>query len=81
MFELTTPFSEEAISRLKVGDVVSIPGIKAALLSGKREFTASVNGGESTIELALPGLTDDELEILMDGCLINHYRKGNQTNG
>lgn len=26
MIELTTPFSEEAVSRLKVGDVVSISG-------------------------------------------------------
>ena len=75
------PFVSPSAITLKVGDVVLIPGIKAELMSGRREFKAIVNGGESTIELALPGLTDDELEVLMDGCLINHYRKEYRTNG
>ncbi len=75
------PFVSPSAVTLKVGDEVSVPGIKAGLMSGMRAFTAKVNGGEKSIELALPGLTDDELEILIDGCLINHYRKGNKTNG
>ncbi|MBR4429309.1 MAG: hydratase [Clostridia bacterium] len=75
------PFvSPDAVS-LKVGDTVTVKGIKAALLGGRREFAASVNGGESSIGLALPGLTDDELQILLDGCLINHYRRGMKHNG
>ncbi len=75
------PFvSEEAVS-LRVGDQVSLPGLRGGLLAGEREFTAQVNGGERTIRLALPGLTDAELEILLDGCLINHYRKEAEKNG
>ena len=74
------PFvSADAVS-LRVGDVVSLPGLRKALLAGEREFTATVNGS-GAISLALPGLTDAELEILLDGCLINHYRKEAKKNG
>ena len=52
-----------------------IDGFREKLMSGERLFTAEINGTD-VITLSLPSLTDDEAEILMDGCLMNHYRKG-----
>ena len=60
---------------LNVGDTVEIKGFLSALSAGQREFNALVNG-QKALTLALPLLTEAEAEILIDGCLINHYRKG-----
>ncbi len=60
---------------LSVGDTVEIKGFLPALMAGQREFSALVNG-QKEMTLTLPLLTDAEAEILVDGCLINHYRKG-----
>jgi len=69
------PFVCDCIGNFKTGDEITIDGFKEKLLSGERTFTAKINGTDA-ITLSLPLLTDDEAEILLDGCLMNHYRKG-----
>jgi len=59
---------------VNVGDVVEVKDFATRLENGEREFTALVNGS-SALTLSLPLLTDGEAEILLDGCLINHYGK------
>ena len=57
------------------GDYVYIPGIKKAVMD-KTEVIKGYIVGESMreIELRLGELTDEERQILVDGCLINHYK-------
>ncbi len=71
------PFVCESAEAFHVGDEIAIDGFRQKLISGERTFTALVNGNEEIV-LKLPLLTDAEAEILMDGCLMNHYRKGEQ---
>jgi aconitate hydratase len=59
------------------GDYVYVEGIRAAIADGKEEFAAKVitAGGEvKDITLYVKGLTDDEREIILDGCLMNYYK-------
>ncbi|MBR3928693.1 MAG: hydratase [Clostridia bacterium] len=69
------PFVCESIDGFKTGDEITIKGFKEKLISGERAFAAVVNGKDE-IPLTLPLLTEAEAEILIDGCLMNHYRKG-----
>ena len=57
------------------GDYVYIPGIKKAVMD-KTEVIKGYIVGENIreIELRLGELTDEERQILVDGCLINHYK-------
>jgi len=67
------PFTITDEKALGLGRYVFFPGIAKAL----REKAAVVKGlvlGEGLeLEAGLGGLTDDERQILLDGCLINHY--------
>ena len=59
------------------GDYVYVEGIRAAIAAGKEEFAAKVitaSGDVKDITLYVKGLTDDEREIILDGCLMNYYR-------
>jgi len=58
----------------EVGDIVIVPGVKASLIENKpfelyvvRE--GKVIKGDATVDK----LTDDEKQIIRDGCLINYY--------
>jgi aconitate hydratase len=67
----STPFNYE------VGDYVFVPGIRAAILGGAEQIEARVitRGGRSTpITLYFQNLTEDERQILADGCLMNYYK-------
>jgi len=50
--------------------------VRAAVAEGKGTISALVLGkGEAkSITLRLGALTDDERQIILDGCLINFYR-------
>ena len=61
--------------KLSVGDRVELADFASLLLNGKRSFTARIND-QWDLQLTLPSLTEAEAEILLDGCLINHYKKG-----
>jgi aconitate hydratase len=72
------PFIVSEKPSFKVGDYIYIEGIRSGILQGKREFDAVViSGGEkSVLKLKLPGLTDGERDILLEGSLINYYKSG-----
>ncbi len=57
------------------GDRLYIPGIRAALAGGAEEVSATLiqPAGERTVTLTLPGMTREERDIVLAGCLINYY--------
>ena len=60
---------------IQPGDRLYIPGIRT-LLEGEGETISAVliqGEGETQVELALPGLTREERDIILAGCLINYY--------
>ena len=60
---------------IQSGDRVYIPGIKAVLEGDGESVPATLiqGGKETAIELKLPGLTREERDIILAGCLINYY--------
>ena len=62
---------------LALGDYVFVPGVRKALLEAADTMTGYVvrqDGTVATLVLRLGALTDDERQILADGCLINYYK-------
>lgn len=62
----------------EVGDCVFVPGIRTKLVHGDEEYPAYIikaNGNIENIQLYVTGLTDEEREIILDGCLMNHCKK------
>ena len=60
------------------GDCVFIPGVRAAITAGEETLSASLlrkDGGKEALTLHLQGLTAEDREILLDGCLMNYYKK------
>ena len=60
------------------GDLVFVPDVRKRLKAGCEDFPAAVlrqNGEKTEILLHVKGLTMDEQEILLDGCLMNYYAK------
>ena len=65
-----TPFDYQS------GDCVFVPGIRAAIANGAEEIPAKVlkaGGGVDDILLHVKGLTENEKQIILDGCLMNYY--------
>ncbi len=61
---------------LQPGDRVYIPGVRALLEGGGDTIQAKIlrsDGGEDSLTLTLPGLTREERDIILAGCLINYY--------
>ena len=60
------------------GDCVFVPGIRKAIEEGREDIPAQVICADGTVHdllLHVCGLTADEKEILLDGCLMNYYAK------
>ena len=60
------------------GDCVFVPGIRKAIEEGREDIPAQVicaDGNVHDLLLHVRGLTADEKEILLDGCLMNYYAK------
>ena len=60
-----------------LGDWVFVPGIREAILSGRQAFDAYVvkaDGSVKKTSVSTGALTEDERQIIADGCLINYYR-------
>ena len=60
------------------GDCVFVPGIRSAIETGVEDIPAKVICADGSVEdlmLHVKGLTDDEKEIILDGCLMNYYAK------
>ena len=61
----------------ETGDYVFVGGIRQAIIDGKEEFAAKVvkaDGSVEDITLYVKGLTEDEKEIILEGCLMNYYK-------
>ena len=61
----------------ETGDCVFVGGIKSAIAEGREEFSAKVvrkSGEVEEITLYIKGLTDEEKQILLAGCLMNYYK-------
>lgn len=59
------------------GDYIVIEGIKDAVLEGKEEVAAKIisDYDRKDFKLQLKGLSKEERDIILSGCLINYYRK------
>ncbi len=80
------PFTSAEDPAFSVGDVVLLPGLREALETAAPTIVAAIvhtgaKGGPddastslSTLTLTMPELTSEERQIILDGCLINHYR-------
>ena len=58
------------------GDFVFVPNVRKLLTEGSEDFPATViraDGSTQPLMLHVKGLTQDEKEILLDGCLMNYY--------
>ena len=64
-----------------VGDYVYVEGIRTAILNGEEEIKAKhiSKGKVKEITLLIGGLTADEKQIILAGCLIN-YNKNKAKN-
>jgi len=73
------PFIAEDVKAwgLQPGDQLHIPGIRALLEGDGEEIAATlIQGGKRVpVTLKLPGLTREERDIILAGCLINYYGK------
>jgi len=60
---------------ITVEDHIFLPNIRQALAAGLEEFPATLHkqGEQHPITLRLPGIRQDEREIILAGCLINYY--------
>jgi aconitate hydratase len=58
------------------GDYIFVPGVRAAIETGREDFPAKViraDGGVEDILLHVRNLTSDEKTIILEGCLMNYY--------
>ncbi len=57
------------------GDFVFVPGVRSLIEKGAETFPAKViaKDGVHDITLYIKGLTSDEKQIILDGCLMNYY--------
>ena len=73
------PFIAEGLESKEIqpGDKLYIPGIRALLEGDGEEIQATLQQkyGSESITLRLPGLTREERDIILSGCLINYYAK------
>ena len=63
------------------GDFVYVPHVRAGIEAGKESFAAKVirkDGTTEDITLYVKGLTDNEKEIILRGCLMNYYAAQNK---
>ena len=70
------PFIVDDLPVFENDDLIFVPDIKNAVKNKIGTIKAYVirNGGSSEFELKLAALTDDERQIILDGCLINYYK-------
>ena len=58
-------------------DLIYIPGIRQAILNGREKLPAFVirEGKRKPLELTLEGLSREDRDIILAGCLINYYAR------
>ena len=73
------PFLADSEPDFAIGDYILVKGIRNAISSKSSDVTATVvkpDGKTSDIMLHISAMTDDERQIILDGCLINYYKSG-----
>lgn len=62
-------------SDIQTADALFVPGIRQALMAGLEEMPATLyrNGTARALRLKLPGMSKDERDIILAGCLMNYY--------
>ncbi len=69
------PFILDGEVNFEKGDYIFVPGIRKAVEEKQDDIKAYVIGETvKELNLKLSGLTDDERQIITDGCLINYYK-------
>lgn len=69
--------SPDAEFSYEVGDRIFVPNVRENIANSKEEFNAMVirrNGSTESLTLYVKGLTDEERQILLAGCLMNYYK-------
>ncbi len=73
------PFTigKEAAANLAVDDLIYIPGVRQAVQTGIEKLPAFLirKGKRTPLELRLEGLSREDRDIILAGCLINYYAK------
>ncbi len=77
------PFTISAVTAFdyEAGDYVFVPGVRSAIENGVEEIPATVikkDGSTAGITLYVSGLTPNEKQIILDGCLMNFYANQNR---
>jgi len=71
------PFTvaKERMADLAVDDLIHIPQIRPAILNGEEKIAAFIvrEGDRTPLELRLEGLSPEDREIILAGCLMNYY--------
>ena len=72
------PFTAKELPELRDGDAVYVPDIRGVVSSAPCDLKAFLirDGKAEPLALRLDALTENEKEILLDGCLINWYGRG-----
>lgn len=72
------PFTADELPELHDGDMVYVSDIRSVVSSAPCTVHAELirGGGKTPLTLRLDALTQNEKEILLDGCLINWYGRG-----
>ena len=68
----------DQVEKYAPGDLVFVPDVRKRLEKGCEDFPAEVlrqTGEKAELLLHVKGLTPDERDILLDGCLMNYYAK------
>ncbi|MBQ6622614.1 MAG: hydratase [Mogibacterium sp.] len=76
------PFTlaEGAVFPYEDGEYIFVPGIREAIVKGQEEIPAKAvkkDGSVEELTLYIKGLTADEREIILEGCLMNYYAAQN----
>ena len=74
------PFTVESGLVVSVGDFIYVPDVRSKVENGDEAFAAKLVSGEKKrdITLYLKNATAEERELLLTGCLMNHYAAQNR---
>jgi aconitate hydratase len=75
MLPFTVP--KESAGDIALGDLIYIPRIRPAILNGEEKIAAFIvrEGNRTPLELKLEGLSPEDREIILAGCLMNYYAR------
>ncbi len=71
------PFTRKEAIDAKVGDYLYFDGIRQAVANGDTEIKATLISGNTftPVTLYLDNLTEEDRAVILDGCLINYYKR------